>query len=106
MNTQFKKGVLEMVVLIAIEPKDKYGYQLVSEVREIIDVNEGTIYPILKRLTVDNYLSTYLVESREGPIRKYYTITSKGLEYLAILTSEWLEFSTSVSKCLRKAGKK
>ena len=50
-HTQFKKGVLELLVLCIVRDKDIYGYELVEKVREIIDVNEGTIYPILKRLT-------------------------------------------------------
>ena len=56
MNTQFKKGVLELVVLLAISKKDKYGYQLVSEVGAMMDVNEGTIYPLLKRLVNEYYV--------------------------------------------------
>ena len=48
MNTQFKKGVLELIVLLVISKEDKYGYQLVSEVGRIMDVNEGTIILCLK----------------------------------------------------------
>ena len=53
MNTQFKKGVLELIVLKAIVSDDLYGYQLVSRINEVIQVNEGTIYPLLKRLSND-----------------------------------------------------
>ena len=77
-NTQFKKGVLELIVLLSVYKKDMYGYELVSEVSKVIDVNEGTIYPLLKRLTNEHYFETYFVESREGPSRNYYTITSLG----------------------------
>lgn len=55
MNTQFKKGVLELIVLKAIVADDLYGYQLVSRINEVIQVNEGTIYPLLKRLSNDHY---------------------------------------------------
>ena len=48
MNAQFKKGVLELVVLESVRKKDMYGYELVEEVSKVIDVNEGTIYPILR----------------------------------------------------------
>ena len=65
-----------MLVLLIVEKKDKYGYELVEEVSKIVDVNEGTIYPILKRLTNEGYFETYLEESKEGPIRKYYHITA------------------------------
>ena len=46
MNPQFKKGVLELIVLESVRRKDMYGYELVEEVSEVIDVNEGTIYQI------------------------------------------------------------
>ena len=52
MNPQFKKGVLELIVLECVRRKDRYGYELVEEVSRVIDVNEGTIYPLLKRLNI------------------------------------------------------
>ena len=58
MNAQFKKGVLEMVVLLSLARKDMYGYEIVSEGSKIIEVNEGTIYPLLKRLTNEKYCET------------------------------------------------
>ena len=50
MNSQFKKGVLELIVLVSVNKRDMYGYELVLEVSKVVDVNEGTIYPLLKRL--------------------------------------------------------
>lgn len=102
MNTQFKKGVLELVVLLAISKKDKYGYQLVSEVGAMMDVNEGTIYPLLKRLVNDGYCNTYLEQSSEGPARKYYCITTSGSIYLKIVTAEWLEFAGVVNRYIKE----
>ncbi|MBQ5668011.1 MAG: helix-turn-helix transcriptional regulator, partial [Peptococcaceae bacterium] len=81
MNAQFKKGVLELVVLLSLARKDMYGYEIVSEVSKIIEVNEGTIYPLLKRLTNEKYFETYLRESTEGPPRKYYHLTKVGEMY-------------------------
>ena len=72
MNAQLKKGVLELVVLESVRQRDMYGYELVEEVSKVVDVNEGTIYPLLKRLTNERYFETYLRESTEGPPRKYY----------------------------------
>ena len=104
MNTQFKKGVLELVVLLAISQKDKYGYQLVSEVGQVMTVNEGTIYPLLKRLVNDGYCQTYLERSAEGPARKYYHITSAGHRYLGVITQEWLAFSHTVNNFIEESG--
>lgn len=46
MNTQFKKGVLELCVLSLLKHGDKYGYELADTVGKQIDVSEGTIYPL------------------------------------------------------------
>lgn len=101
MNTQFKKGVLELIVLKAIVADDLYGYQLVSRINEVILVNEGTIYPLLKRLSNDHLLESYLKESTEGPPRKYYHITSLGLARYEALLEEWTNFSESVNTYLK-----
>ena len=58
MNAQFKKGVLELIVLESVRKRDMYGYELVAEVSKVVDVNEGTIYPLLKRLTNEHYFET------------------------------------------------
>lgn len=103
MNTQFKKGVLELIVLLSVYKKDMYGYELVSEVSKVIDVNEGTIYPLLKRLTNEHYFETYLVESSEGPPRKYYRITSLGMERAKLLLKEWNTFHETVNTFIKES---
>ncbi len=100
MNPQFKKGVLELIVLESVCQKDMYGYELVEEVSQVIDVNEGTIYPLLKRLTNERYFETYLRESSEGPPRKYYHLTATGILYRDRLAAEWEEFQTRVNAFL------
>ena len=104
MNPQFKKGVLELIVLEAVRRKDRYGYELVEEVSRVIDVNEGTIYPLLKRLTNEHYFETYLRESTEGPPRKYYHLTAAGILYRDSLAKEWIEFQQQVGKYLKEGG--
>lgn len=104
MNTQFKKGVLELIVLLSVNKKDMYGYELVTEVSRIVDVNDGTIYPLLKRLTNEKYFDTYLVESNEGPSRKYYKLTILGKKRMEDLLKVWLEFSTSVNDFIKESA--
>lgn len=102
MNSQFKKGVLELIVLLSVNKRDMYGYELVLEVSKVVDVNEGTIYPLLKRLTNENYFKTYLKESKEGPSRKYYKITVLGKERLKTLKEGWQEFNASVNNFIKE----
>ena len=102
MNSQFKKGVLELIVLLSVNKKDMYGYELVNEVSKIVNINEGTIYPLLKRLTNEHYFETYLRESSEGPPRKYYHLTAAGILYRDSLEGEWEEFQMRVSRFLKE----
>ena len=73
---------------------------------KVVDVSEGTIYPILKRLTNEGYFETYTKESTEGPIRKYYHITSSGLQILNKELEEWQKFSKSVNDFIERSIKK
>lgn len=82
-----------------------YGYEMVEEVSKVVDVNEGTIYPILKRLTNENYFETYLKESTEGPSRKYYHLTVLGKERKDELLNEWTKFNKSVNKFIKESSK-
>jgi len=72
LNIQFKKGVLELCVLSMLERKNCYGYELVNEISKNILISEGTIYPLLRRLKSEGFVTTYLEESTEGPSRKYH----------------------------------
>ena len=102
MNAQFKKGVLELIVLESVSQRDMYGYELVEEVSKVVDVNEGTIYPLLKRLTNEHYFETYLRESKEGPPRKYYHLTAAGVLYRDLLENEWNELTEKVGNFLEE----
>ena len=97
MNTQFNKGVIEMCVLALVSKRDYYGYELVETISKRIEISEGTIYPILRRLTNDNYFETYLKESSEGPPRKYYKMTLLGRKETEKLLSAWGQFTEDVN---------
>ncbi|MFD1739582.1 PadR family transcriptional regulator [Bacillus salitolerans] len=102
MNIQFKKGALELCVLALLNKQDRYGYELVQKISDQIDISEGTMYPLLRRLKKDEYLTTYLQESTEGPPRKYYQLTDKGRDYLHILSDEWKLFSDGVNQIIKE----
>lgn len=97
--------MLELLILMMVEKKDMYGYELVEAVSDIVDVNEGTIYPILKRLTNENYFETYTKESTEGPIRKYYHLTSAGKLHKDKELKEWKKFSENVNGFIKRSEK-
>jgi len=101
MDTQFKKGVLELCVLTLLAKDDYYGYRLVYEISKKISISEGTIYPLLRRLKKEGYVTTYLKESNEGPSRKYYKLTKQGLRQNKELLKEWTEFATKINIFLK-----
>jgi PadR family transcriptional regulator PadR len=102
MNVQFKKGVLELCVLCLVAQQDRYGYELVEVVCQSFEISEGTIYPLLRRLTNEGLFSTYLLESNEGPPRKYYKITDEGLKMKERLLSEWKHFVSGVEQLIKE----
>ncbi|MFD2613870.1 PadR family transcriptional regulator [Paenibacillus gansuensis] len=100
MNVQFKKGVLEICVLALVARRDRYGYELAVKISEKFEVAVGSVYPLLNRLTQEEYFSTYLQESPEGPPRKYYSLTPKGRLHMMDLKDEWKQFAEAVNALL------
>ena len=80
--------------------KDCYGYELVNEISKTVAISEGTIYPLLRRLKKEGYVTTYLRESAEGPPRKYYKMTEEGVQMKEDLTNEWRSFVSSVNQLI------
>lgn len=101
MNTQLKKGALELCVLSMLAKKDCYGYELVSEISKNIAISDGTIYPILRRLNKEGYFESYLQESQEGPPRKYYRLTQLGKDTKEKLLTEWISFVNGVNDIVK-----
>jgi len=89
--TQLRKGILELAILSALFRDTHYGYSLVRQmaVAGVLDLNEGTIYPILSRLAKEGLVQTEWVESKQGPPRKYYTLTDAGRVMCAALAGEF-----------------
>lgn len=103
MNTQLKKGALELCVLAQLRKKDRYGYELTEAISTKMSIASGTLYLILKRLKDEDHVETYLVESAEGPARKYYHITESGIEYYLNLKQEWDDFVVAIGELIDNA---
>ncbi|MEE0095672.1 MAG: PadR family transcriptional regulator [Oscillospiraceae bacterium] len=88
MDTQLKRGVLDVVVLSALLKADSYGYQILKDISPHMTISESTLYPILRRLEAIGCLTTY---SREhaSRLRKYYSITPKGIGRIRDFLTEW-----------------
>ncbi len=90
MDIQRKKGILDVCVLSVLQKEPSYGYMIVREVSECIEISESTLYPILKRLENAGCLTNYKQE-HNGRMRKYYEITDMGKEKVREFLSEWDE---------------
>lgn len=90
MDTQLKRGVLDVCVLAAIKDEDSYGYKIIKDLRPILILSESTLYTILKRLEEAKMLVVRSVEF-EGRLRKYYHITHSGLNRIEEFKNEWKE---------------
>ena len=101
MNAQFKKGALELCVLSELKVADRYGYELTELISKEMSIATGTLYLILKRLKDEEYVETYLVESVEGPARKYYHLTNKVRDYFNRIKQEWEEFVLAVGRIIK-----
>lgn len=77
MDAQLKKGFLEMLVLASLKVEPSYGYKIIQDVSNVIDIKESTLYPILKRLEQQAFVKTY-TEQHQSRLRKYYMITTLG----------------------------
>lgn len=102
MDTQIKKGLLDLCVLSFLIGKDMYGYEIVQSISKSIEVSEGTIYPILRRLSKEGYFETYIVESNEGPARKYYRITALGIEFYKKQLKSWEKLKNGIDSILKR----
>ena len=90
MDTQLKRGILDVCVLAAIKDGESYGYKIIKDVKPYIELSESTLYTILKRLEGANML-TVRSQEHDGRLRKYYQITSTGLRRIEDFREEWRE---------------
>ena len=95
---QLKKGVLTLCVLALLSRGDSYAYEIASQLARDIDMGEGTIYPLMRRLQSDGLVDTYLVESPSGPPRKYYKTTAYGDEVVVRVGQKITDLNSTLKK--------
>lgn len=89
MNSQLKKGILELLILNMLRNEKNHGYQLVVSIQKLIPNTEpSTIYGIIRRLTSKNLITSYVEANKKGPSRKILELTSSGLIYLEKASEE------------------
>ncbi|WP_408869117.1 PadR family transcriptional regulator [Brochothrix campestris] len=91
MNFQMGAALLDYCVLGVLAREDAYGYALTVEVKKVMTISESTLYPVLRRLKKEAFVTTY-DEAFQGRNRRYYQITATGLQRKTELAAEWTEF--------------
>lgn len=91
-RVQVKKGYLELCLLLLIRNKKRmYGLELLEKLSSLdLNLKEGTLYPLLNRMTDDGMLqSTWETENAKGHPRKFYSLTKKGIQSLIEMEDEF-----------------
>ncbi|HBZ02992.1 MAG TPA: PadR family transcriptional regulator [Lachnospiraceae bacterium] len=95
MTYQVAAPLLDACVLGIVAKGDSYGYTLTQKVRELIDISESTLYPVLRRLQKEKYLETY-DQPFQGRNRRYYRITDEGKKILIYYRNEWKSYKDKI----------
>ena len=92
-TAELKKGSIQLCLLALLASEEKYGFQILRELRErsngFFDLKEGTLYPALRRLEERGFVSSRWQEPTSGMPRKYYTLTDRGRTALREALAIW-----------------
>ena len=103
MTFQLGAALLEACVLAVLSQGDAYGYVLTQQVRQVIEVSETALYPVLRRLQKDGCLDTY-DQPYQGRNRRYYRVTPQGMERLEEYRQQWRLYKSRVDTILLEEG--
>lgn len=81
-------SLLDAIVLAVVERESTYGYRITQDIQKVLDISESTLYPVLRRLQKDGYLTTY-DQAFAGRNRRYYQITDRGRARLQQNRVDW-----------------
>ena len=97
---QLRKGALDLCVLAVLSRGESYGYEIASTLVAAVGMGEGTIYPLMRRMQNDGLVATRIVESSNGPPRKYYRLTPLGRTVFDAHLRDWHAFKRAVDTLL------
>src|SRR5256885_11567286 len=88
---QLRRGSLDLAILLTVSAGPRYGLAIIQHLEAFTDlvVTEGTIYPILGRLTREQLLAAEWIEDEAPHPRKYYTLTRLGAKRLSAMKTQW-----------------
>jgi PadR family transcriptional regulator PadR len=104
---QLRRGGLELAILLAVSSAPRYGLEIIRYLQDSTDlvVAEGTVYPILARLTRNAVLEAEWVSDEAPHPRKYYRLSSRGRGTLSEMLDHWTLFSRRINHLIAAAGR-
>lgn len=103
-DTQLRKGGLELAVLLLLSRHRMYGLELIGGLTEVgFGVTEGTIYPLLSRLSSQGVVAADWVTGESGHPRKYYRLTAAGVEQMSRMVRQWTDFTAAMARLVQPA---
>lgn len=92
-------ALLDAIVLAVVsrESQGTYGYKITQDVRQVLEVSESTLYPVLRRLQKDQCLEVYDMQF-DGRNRRYYKVMDRGMAQLNLYREEWKVYSKKISE--------
>ena len=96
---EIRRGAIVLAVLSRLK-QEQYGYSLKRSLSEAgVEIDEGTLYPLLRRLEGQGLLESHWSIEQERP-RRYYRISAAGKEVLRGLTREWKTLTGTIERLL------
>lgn len=105
-STQLRRGVVGPCILALLSTGPRYGLQIVRELDEVgqLLTSQGTVYPLLNRLSEAGLISDYWEVGGGNRPRRYYELTPAGAEHLRTFATDWTRFARSVDELLARAA--
>ena len=101
LTQELRRGILVLAALSQLK-EEKYGYALISSLAEKgLDIDQGTLYPLLRRLESQGLLQSEWNVEGSRP-RRYYVISPEGSRTLVDLASEWRNLTKVMEKLLEE----
>jgi len=99
-KSDLPQGTLDLLILKVIALGPIHGYAIAQRIqqisREVLQVQQGSLYPALHRLENRGYLAADWKETETGREAKYYRLTAKGRSHLNSETANWKRLATAI----------
>ena len=103
-KTELLRGTLDLLILKTVAQEPLHGYGIAQRIllvsKEILQVQQGSLYPALHRLQRKGLLKSEWKESGSGPMAKYYSLTAAGRKHLQKEREQWQRYAGAVAMVL------